>query len=40
MVDHIADRLAILDSLRRELVGPDPRGEELDCTQASFLLRR
>ena len=33
MVDHIADRLAILDSLRRELVGPDPRGEELDCSQ-------
>jgi hypothetical protein len=33
MVDHIADRLVILDSLRRELVGPDPRGEELDCSQ-------
>jgi hypothetical protein len=34
MVDHIADRAVILDSLRRELVGPDARGEELDCTQS------
>lgn len=33
MVDHIADRAVLLDSLRRELVGPDARGEELDCTQ-------
>src|SRR5208282_1843354 len=33
MVDHIADRSVLLDSLRRELVGPDARGEELDCTQ-------
>ncbi|QNI30834.1 helicase [Alloacidobacterium dinghuense] len=33
MVNHIADRALLLDSLRRELVGPDPRGEELDCTQ-------
>src|SRR5215469_8124161 len=33
MVDHIADRVGLLGSLRRELVGPDPRGEELDCTQ-------
>ena len=31
MVDHIADRALLLDSLRRELVGPDPRGKELDC---------
>ena len=34
MVDHIANRTLLLDSLRRELVGPDPRGEELDCDQA------
>lgn len=34
MVDHIANRTVLLDSLRRELVGPDPRGEELDCDQA------
>ncbi len=33
MIDHIANRALLLDSLRGELVGPDPRGEELDCTQ-------
>jgi hypothetical protein len=33
MIDHIADRTLLLDSLRRELVGPDPRGEDLECTQ-------
>lgn len=33
MVDHIADRDRILDSLKEELVGPAPAGEELDCTQ-------
>lgn len=26
-------RQALLATLRRELVGPDPRGEDLDCTQ-------
>jgi hypothetical protein len=34
MIDHIADRALLLDSLRRELVGPDPRGKELDCKQS------
>ena len=33
MVDHIADRDLILNSLKEELVGPAPAGEELDCTQ-------
>jgi hypothetical protein len=34
MIDHVANRALLLDSLRRELVGPDPRGEEIDCTQS------
>lgn len=33
MVDHIANRDAILRALHQELVGPCPRGEEIDCTQ-------
>ena len=33
MADHIVNRITIIDSLRRELFGPDPRGEELDCLQ-------
>jgi hypothetical protein len=33
MANHIANRITLIDSLRRELVGPDPRGEELDCSQ-------
>lgn len=33
MADHIANRILLLDSLRKELLGPDPRGEDLDCDQ-------
>ncbi len=33
MTDHIANRGIILASIRRELVGPDPRGADLDCSQ-------
>ena len=33
MVDHIANRTLLLESLRKELVGPDPRGQDLDCVQ-------
>ncbi len=34
MTDHIATREKILNTLRRELVGPDPIGEPLDCSHA------
>ena len=33
MADHIANRITLVESLRRDLFGPDPRGEELDCSQ-------
>lgn len=33
MTDHIENRKTILHSLRCELVGPDPRGGELDCSK-------
>ncbi len=33
-MSHIRNRSQILDALRRELVGPDPRGQELDCTKS------
>ncbi len=29
MADHVANRAILVDQLRRELVGPDPRGREL-----------
>ena len=31
MADHIANRDAVLQALRQELVGPHPLGEEIDC---------
>jgi hypothetical protein len=34
MVDHIANRDAVLQAIRRELVGPHPLGEEIDCVAA------
>lgn len=34
MADHIANRDAVLRALGRELVGPDPVGDEIDCTSA------
>lgn len=45
MVDHIANRKKIIESLRKELVGPSPAGQELDisilprkfeCQESSF----
>jgi hypothetical protein len=30
---HTANRLKIVDDLHRELVGPDPAGEEIPCTE-------
>src|SRR5437016_3397900 len=33
MSDHIANRERIISSLREELIGPSPQGEELDCTK-------
>lgn len=32
MIDHVANREVIIQELRKELVGPSPYGEELDCT--------
>ncbi|HEX8145016.1 MAG TPA: helicase-related protein [Pyrinomonadaceae bacterium] len=32
MVDHIANRRRVITSLRKELVGPDPQGNELECS--------
>jgi hypothetical protein len=32
MTDHVADRKRLLDALREELVGPEPRGEQLDTS--------
>lgn len=37
MPDHIANRDAVLRTLREELVGPCPLGQEIDCTQAIHL---
>ncbi|MBK8915540.1 MAG: hypothetical protein IPM64_13255 [Phycisphaerales bacterium] len=37
MPDHIANREAVLRTLREELVGPCPLGQEIDCTQAIHL---
>src|SRR5271154_6766645 len=34
MADHIANRDAVLQALRQELVGPHPLGEEIDCAAA------
>src|SRR5271165_658641 len=34
MADHIANRGAVLQALRQELVGPHPLGEEIDCSAA------
>lgn len=34
MVDHHAGRRAVLAALRAELVGPAPRGSEIDCSTA------
>lgn len=34
MADHIANRARILKSLEEELVGPCPRGTEIDCSGA------
>lgn len=33
MIDHIANRDQIIQSLREELVGPSPQGETIDCSQ-------
>ena len=33
MPDHIANRDTVLRSLRQELVGPCPQGQEIDCTR-------
>lgn len=33
MIDHIENRRAIIDQVRRELVGPDPHGERIDFSQ-------
>lgn len=30
---HIVNRETLIDLLRKELVGPDPRGDEIDCTK-------
>ena len=32
MPDHIANRDTVLRGLREELVGPAPRGQEIDCS--------
>jgi hypothetical protein len=32
MPDHITNRRLVLNALREELVGPAPRGKELDCS--------
>ena len=32
MVDHHAGREAVVEALKAELVGPDPRGEPLDTS--------
>jgi len=32
MPDHVSNREAVLQALRDELVGPAPRGEEIDCS--------
>jgi hypothetical protein len=34
MADHITNRDAVLQSLRQELIGPHPLGEEIDCAAA------
>jgi len=33
MADYIESRDDVLDSLKRELVGPDPRGSKVDCSK-------
>ncbi len=35
---HIANREHILSSLKEELIGPSPQGEELDCTKEIIFL--
>ncbi|HYJ89184.1 MAG TPA: hypothetical protein VEW46_24175, partial [Pyrinomonadaceae bacterium] len=35
---HIANRERILSSLKEELIGPSPQGEELDCTKEIIFL--
>ena len=34
LTEHVRNRQAIIDALRRELVGPDPRGEDISCAGA------
>ena len=36
MADHVANRTRILESLRRELVGPSPQGKEIACKEIRF----
>jgi hypothetical protein len=37
VADYLAARRNVLDDLRRELVGPDPQGEEIDVSKAITL---
>lgn len=37
MIDHIANRIKIIQAVKEELVGPAPQGEEIDCNKEIIL---